>query len=200
MAELTFSKSPTMNQTENQFLGFRIRTLRKSKKVTLAQLAEKCDLSIGYISQLERGLAHPSINALINISQQLGVTVQWFFAASQQAVSEEDAGYVTRAECRTRVEYENGIVDEFMSFSQDKQLEMLISNFPPKTFSKQQYAHEGEEAGYVMQGQFELWVGERHYVLAQGDSFSFSSTEPHRYGNPGDEPCKIVWVITPPTY
>ena len=183
MTGLTFSKSPTMNQTENQFLGFRIRTLRKSKKVTLAQLAEKCDLSIGYISQLERGLAHPSINALINISQQLGVTVQWFFAASQQAVSAEDEGYVTRSECRTRVEYESGIVDEFMSFSQEKQ-----------------YAHEGEEAGYVMQGQFELWVGERHYVLAQGDSFSFSSTEPHRYGNPGDEPCKIVWVITPPTY
>ena len=51
-----------------------------------------------------------------------------------------------------------------------------------------------------MQGQFELWVGERHYLLAQGDSFSFNSTEPHRYGNPGDEPCKIVWVITPPTY
>lgn len=189
-----------MNQPENQFLGFRIRTLRKSKKVTLAQLAEKCQLSIGYISQLERGLAQPSINALINISQQLGVTVQWFFAASQQAVAADDAGYVTRAECRPRVEYENGIVDEFMSFAKDKQLEMLISNFPPHTFSKQQYSHEGEEAGYVMQGQFEIWVGERHYALQQGDSFSFSSLEPHRYGNPGDVTAQIVWVITPPTY
>ena len=180
--------------------GEELRKAREQKGFSQEELGFESDHHRTYISQLERGLAHPSINALINISQQLGVTVQWFFAASQQAVSAEDEGYVTRSECRTRVEYESGIVDEFMSFSQEKQLEMLISNFPPKTFSKQQYAHEGEEAGYVMQGQFELWVGERHYVLAQGDSFSFSSTEPHRYGNPGDEPCKIVWVITPPTY
>lgn len=189
-----------MNLAENQFLGFRIRTLRKSKKITLAQLAEACDLSIGYISQLERGLAQPSINALINISQQLGVTVQWFFSSSEHAISDEEQGYVVRSNCRQRVEYENGVYDEFMGFGQNRQLEMLISNFPPNTFSEKHYSHEGEEAGLVMQGEFEIWVGERHYQLKAGDSFSFMSTEPHRYGNSGTELTKILWVITPPTY
>ncbi|AUZ04122.2 MULTISPECIES: helix-turn-helix domain-containing protein [Vitreoscilla] len=189
-----------MGVAENQFLGFRIRSLRKSKKITLANLAQMCDLSIGYISQLERGLAQPSINALINIAQQLGVTVQWFFASSAQIVNAADKGYVVRADCRTRVEYENGIVDEFMAFAENRQLEMLVSHFPPNTFSDKQYAHEGEEAGLVMQGEFEIWVGERHFQLKEGDSFSFLSTQPHRYGNTGKELAKILWVITPPTY
>lgn len=189
-----------MSIAENQFLGFRIRTLRKSKQITLAQLAEKSDLSIGYISQLERGLAQPSINALINIAQQLDVTVQWFFSSSAQIVSVEDKGYVVREGCRSRVVYENGIVDEFMAFGENRQLEMLVSNFPPNTYSDKQYAHQGEEAGMVMHGEFEIWVGERHFQLQQGDSFSFLSTEPHRYGNPGKTLAKILWVITPPTY
>ena len=189
-----------MSVAENQFLGFRIRTLRKSKKITLTQLAQMCDLSIGYISQLERGLAQPSINALINIAQQLGVTVQWFFSSSANITDEKDKGYVVRADCRTRVEYENGIVDEFMAFADNRQLEMLISDFPPNTFSDKQYAHEGEEAGMVIQGTFEIWVGERHFQLQAGDSFSFLSSEPHRYGNSGTEHTRILWVITPPTY
>ncbi|MBP6345452.1 MAG: cupin domain-containing protein [Neisseriaceae bacterium] len=189
-----------MNESENQFLGFRIRTLRKGRNVTLAQLASQCGLSIGYISQLERGLAYPSIPALIKISQALKVTVQWFFAARQEPVHPDDLGYITRKNSRTQVVYDDGVVDEFMSFSEDRQLEMLISRFPAGEYSEESYVHEGEEAGYVIEGTFELWVGARHFVLEAGDAFGFSSTEPHRYGNPGPTETKIIWVITPPTY
>lgn len=52
----------------------------------------------------------------------------------------------------------------------------------------------------MLSGQFELWVGDRHFVLDAGDSFSFASSEPHRYGNPGKVETRVIWVITPPTF
>ncbi|WP_409334546.1 cupin domain-containing protein [Bradyrhizobium jicamae] len=52
----------------------------------------------------------------------------------------------------------------------------------------------------MLEGTFELWVDERHHVLGPGDSFEFQSGRPHRFGNPGDIPTKLIWVLTPPLY
>ncbi len=76
----------------------------------------------------------------------------------------------------------------------------LHSRFLLGTYSKESYSHEGEEAGYVLSGRFGLWVGERYFQLSEGDSFSFSSQESHKYGNPGEEDAVVLWVITPPTF
>ena len=62
------------------------------------------------------------------------------------------------------------------------------------------YTHDGEEAGVVMEGALELWVGEHHYRLNEGDSFGFASTTPHRYRNPGTVRTTIIWALTPPSF
>ncbi|MCX2898337.1 cupin domain-containing protein [Pseudomonas mandelii] len=184
---------------EPHFLGTRIRGLRKRRGMTLAELAQMSELTAGYISQLERNLAYPSIPALFNIARSLGVTIQWFFA-SEAATAPEDLGVVVRKNTRMSVHYEDGIVDQLLTPQPNRQLEMLHSRFPPGTYSQQSYSHEGEEAGYLLSGSFELWVGERHFLLSEGDSFSFSSQEPHRYGNPGEVDAVVIWVVTPPTF
>ena len=184
---------------ETHFLGTRIRGLRKRRGMTLAALAEMSELTAGYISQLERNLAYPSIPALFNIARSLGVTIQWFFA-SETNTDPEDAGYVVRKNSRLSVHYEDGIVDQLLTPQPNRQLEILHSRFPPGTYSQESYSHEGEEAGYLLSGSFELWVGERYFQLNEGDSFSFSSQEPHRYGNPGEVDAVVLWVITPPTF
>ncbi len=186
-------------RSETHFLGTRIRGLRKRRGLTLAELAAQSELTAGYISQLERNLAYPSIPALFNIARSLGVTIQWFFA-SEAAVDPADAGYVVRRNTRMSVHYEDGIIDELLTPQPSRQLEILHSRFPPGTYSQQSYSHEGEEAGYILSGIFELWVGDRHFQLREGDSFSYSSQEPHRYGNPGDSDTLVLWVITPPTF
>lgn len=191
--------SGTSPSAETHFLGSRIRGLRKRKGMTLTTLAEASSLTAGYISQLERNLAYPSIPALFNIARSLGVTIQWFFA-SETITDPQDSGYVVRKNSRLSVYYEDGIVDELLTPQPNRQLEILHSRFPPGTYSQQSYSHEGEEAGYLLSGVFELWVGERHFQLKEGDSFSFSSQEPHRYGNPGDVDALVLWVITPPTF
>ena len=191
--------APDIGSAAPHFLGTRIRGLRKRRGMTLAQLAQLSELTAGYISQLERNLAYPSIPALFNIARSLGVTIQWFFA-SEVPTAPEDQGVVVRKNSRLSVHYEDGIVDHLLTPQPNRQLEMLHSRFPPGTYSQQSYSHDGEEAGYLLCGSFELWVGDRHFLLSEGDSFSFSSQEPHRYGNPGEVDAVVIWVITPPTF
>ena len=117
-------------RSETHFLGTRIRGLRKRRGLTLAELAAQSELTAGYISQLERNLAYPSIPALFNIARSLGVTIQWFFA-SEAAVDPADAGYVVRRNTRMSVHYEDGIIDELLTPQPSRQLEILHSRFPP---------------------------------------------------------------------
>lgn len=192
--------SQTAFTTPGRVLGERLRELRKRRKMTLAQLAEGVGLSIGYLSQIERDLAEPSINALVAVAQHLGVTVQWFFAGSEQPVPEAETGYVIRAVNRLRVSYEGGAVDELLTPKMSMAVEMIRSLLPPGAEARDAYSHEGDEVGLVLSGQLDLWVGERSFHLAAGDSFSFASSEPHRYRNPGPGDTVVIWAISPPTY
>lgn len=62
------------------------------------------------------------------------------------------------------------------------------------------YSHDGAEVGLVLSGTLELWVAGRHFVLQEGDSFAFKSTEVHRCANPSQQPTRVLRVITPPHY
>ena len=181
------------------FLGERIRGLRKRRGLTLAQLAEAAGLSIGYISQLERNLASPSIPALVSIAKGLGVTVQWFFAG-EAVVPEDERGYVIRRGNRLSLRYAGGIVDELLTPKLSLQVEMIYTRMPAGTESAQSYSHEGDEVGFVLQGQLEFWIGARYFLLHAGDTCSYSSREPHRYRNPGPEEAVVLWAISPPSF
>jgi transcriptional regulator with XRE-family HTH domain len=181
------------------FLGERIRGLRKRQGLTLAELARLSELSVGYISQLERDISRPSVDTLLKIGRCLGVNIQWFFSTKSE-VSDTDAGYVVRKDSRQSIHYDDGIFDQLITPSPSGQIEVVHSRFPPGAYNRTSYTHEGEEVGYILTGTFELWVGERHFLLGEGDSFRFASNEPHRYGNPGQTDAVVLWVITPPTY
>ena len=181
------------------FLGERMRGLRKRRRMTMAELANAANLSTGYISQLERNLASPSIAALVAIARALQVTVQWFFAGDA-AVPEDEKGYVIRRENRLSLHYEGGIVDELLTPKFSMQVEMIHTRMPAGSESAQSYSHAGEEVGYVLEGRVEFWVGDRHFLLGPGDSCTYSSHEPHRYRNPGPDPAIIIWAISPPGF
>lgn len=187
------------DKTGPMVLGDRMRALRKRRGLTLADLAAKAGFSPGYISQIERNLAQPSIPALVSIAAALEVTVQWFFSGPGDTAAEE-RGYVVRARNRLRIDYDTGIVDELLTPKLSAQVEMILCRLPPGSGSKEAYSHKGDEVGFVVSGELELWVGDRHFHLFAGDSCSFASSEPHRYRNPGDQDSVILWAISPPAF
>lgn len=185
--------------SEDPVLGERIRGLRKRRKMTLAQLAGSASLSTGYISQIERNLAYPSIPALVGIARSLGVTVQWFFAGASP-VPQEEHGYVVRAGNRLKIRYEQGIVDELLTPKMSLQVELIYTRLPPGSESAESYTHNGDAVGFVMSGELEMWVGDRRFHLYEGDSCSYSAGEPHRYRNPGQREAVVLWAISPPSF
>ena len=182
------------------FVGSEIRSLRNARDITLQDLGAATGLSIGYLSQIERGISSPAVDALYAISRALGVTISWFFKSSDEA-SALERDIVVRARQRRQLTFSSGIVDELLSPNLDRQLELLCCTFAPgATSGEVAYAHRGEETGIVISGRLEVWVGEKHFVLEEGDSFAFESHLPHRYRNPGRTKAVVIWAITPPSY
>jgi transcriptional regulator with XRE-family HTH domain len=182
-------------------LGEFIRDLRRARGMTLQELAKQIGKSIGYVSQIERNKSTLTIAALMSISRALGVPMNWFFHGMDESTREE-RDTIVRRNTRRSMQFTNlGIREELLSPNLRGPLELLLSTIEPGASSGEEpYSHNGHEAGVVVQGTLELWVGEHCFVLEEGDSFAFASTEPHRCRNPREVETKVVWVITPPSY
>lgn len=182
------------------WVGREIKSLRKAKNLSLQQVAGACGKSIGFLSQVERGLSTPSISDLHQIAEALDVQISWFFPQGG-AAEPSDGGVVVRKARRRRLAFASGISDFLLSPNLDGPLELLWSVMEPGSDSgHDSYEHEGHEAGVVLRGSLELWVGEQYFKLEEGDSFSFASRTPHRYCNSGETQTELVWVVTPPSY
>jgi transcriptional regulator with XRE-family HTH domain len=180
-------------------IGHQIRDLRKARGLRLQQVADRAGISVGYLSQIERDQSRLPIGVLRKISDALGVHINWFFhLAPDTPVGEVDI--VVRAHNRRKLTFTGlGIDEELLVPNLSGPLEMLMSTIEPGADSGD-YNHDGVEAGLVVAGRLDLWVGGRFFQLEEGDSFSFKSTEIHRCANSGTVPTKVVWVITPPHY
>lgn len=184
----------------NVDIGNQIRNLRKARRLSLQQMAEKLECSIGYLSQVERNQSRLTIDSLVKISRALGVPMHWFFQQARTPAHERDL--IVRAKQRRRMDFPKlGIREELLSPTLDGPLELLMSTFEPGAASGEEaYTHHGFEAGVILEGQLELWVDKQSFLLNPGDSFSFESRRKHRFKNPGTKPTRVIWVITPPTY
>lgn len=179
-------------------VGGQIRELRKVKGMTLQQVADVSEISVGYLSLIERNQTKLPIGVLKKISEALGVHMSWFFHADDAPTHERDI--VVRSNKRRKFAFTGiGIEEELLSPNLSGPLEMLLSTIEPGADSGD-YSHDGVDAGLVLSGTLDLWVGGNHFRLEEGDSFTFNSTEEHRCANPGTVPTKVVWVITPPHY
>ena len=183
----------------DQRLGPEIKALRRIRKLTLEQVSGRTGLSVGFISQIEHGKNRPSVSAMFKLSRALGVPINWFFFPRGE---DDPAGerHVVRSDQRRSIEFNDGIRDELLTPNLAGRLELLSCIFAPGSGVDTAYTHEGEEAGVVVSGEFELWVADAHYLMSAGDSFSFDSSLPHRYRNPGVEETVVIWAITPPSF
>jgi len=179
-------------------LGADIRALRKSRKYSLNELAIKIGRSVGFLSQLERGLSDPSLSDLRKLAATLDVPLGFFFGHEPSDPAE--SGYIVRANARRRLgDVSDGLFEELLSPDLGGAFEMFRSVFEPGAEMATFQMRETEEAGYVVSGSMILFVSDRSFVVGEGDSFRFRH-EPYRWHNPNDDPCVIIWTIAPPVY
>ena len=179
-------------------VGADLRALRRSRGLTLAVLADRLDRSVGWLSQVERGLSVPSIDDLRHVAAAFGVPLGFFFRNGDAPATER--GRVVRAVHRHSLgDPVAGLTEELLSPDLGGAFEMLRCVFAPGAELMQPQRRETEEAGYVVSGTLDLWIGERPFRLGPGDSFRFEG-EAYRWRNPGTEEAVVIWTIAPPVY
>jgi transcriptional regulator with XRE-family HTH domain len=180
-------------------IGERIKRARKSRGLTLHDLARKSGLTPGYISQIENNKALPSVATIFNLGNVLDCPLTFFFDRD----GAPDRIVVRRHERKVLPLPASRITCELLSPDLvGKRLDANIMRFDRGgTTGKTPYSHkEGEVLILVLRGEFELVVDRARSVLREGDSAHFNATTPHTIANRGDGPGEILWVATPPTY
>ncbi|WP_298861442.1 XRE family transcriptional regulator [uncultured Microbacterium sp.] len=182
-------------------IGETVRSLRKKKKLTLADLATATGLSPAIISQLERGLANPSFTTLAQLAHGLDIPVGKLLPAFQESKSPVVRRHERRDLRRATPEGAGQAVYELLVPDLNGALEALwVVTDPGHDTSTTPFTHGGEEFGLIISGRMEVCIGEEEFALETGDSIRFDSTKPHWFRNSSSEQCVAVWVNTPPTW
>lgn len=177
-------------------IGGEIKRLRIKNGLTQEELADRCELSKGFISQVERDLASPSISTLSDLLQCLGTDLKNFFndAADEDIVFKVDDVFVK--------EYkdEGSIINWIVPNSQKNDMEPIIIELLPRGKSYIDDPHDGEEFGYVLSGSVILHIGSKKYRVKKHESFYYKANTVHYIENIGKNNAKVLWVSTPPNF
>src|SRR4029077_10486392 len=177
-------------------LGARLRALRRSNRLTLRQLADRAAITESFLSQVERGVASPSIATVQRIAHALGLSIAELF-------TERPTSSLVRRSERNRISYPGlRAVDEFLTSAPNGGWQVILSTIEPGGGpGDEPYTHDSdEEVVIVLDGRLDVWVGAEHHVLHEGDALTLASRLPHRNTNRGDRPCRVLFCITPPSY
>ena len=174
-------------------VGRRVRALRLERNLSLAELAARAGVSIGALSQIERGLSSLRVKVIWPLAAALDIE------PSALITDGNDAGndlYCVRADKRRQLPVKSEGIAKALLSPPGATLTGLLVTVEADGGTAEAYAHIGHEFGYVLSGEVELVVDSTKYVLKTGDSFAFKSTLLHAFRNPGSEPCEILWVNT----
>lgn len=170
-------------------IGSSIRTIRKRKNITIAQICEATGLSQGFMSQVETNKTSPSIATLEGIAKALNVPLAYLLLQK-----EERMGIIRQADRRITTSGPERLKVAHLSAS--KNVRMMIVEMPPGgSTGDAPHAHEGEEVHVVMQGRIYVEQGEDSAELSVGDSFSWNACVPHVVRNIGDELAIVLIAV-----
>lgn len=176
-------------------IGEKIRSLRQKNNLTQKELADRCELSKGFISQLESNQTSPSLSTLEDILTTLGSSFHEFFS------DEQGDNPVCRKEDVFVKETDDGVTIHWLiSNAQKKDMEPILVTLEPGARMETDLPHMGEEFGHVLMGAVTLVLGEKSYRVRKGDSFSYKPSEQHYLMNTGKTPATVLWVSTPPNF
>ena len=176
-------------------IGERIRNLRELSNLTQEELADRANLTKGFISQIERDLTSISLDSLIQILEAMDENISDFF----RETSEEKIVY--REKDRVAIEKEK--IEKFellIPGSTNRRLEPILLTLRKGQTTPKERPHEGEEFGLVLQGRINLRFGKEVQKLKRGECFYFSSEKEHWLQNTGSREAVVLWISSPPSF
>jgi transcriptional regulator with XRE-family HTH domain len=177
-------------------IGEKIKELRIQKSLTQEELADRAELSKGFISQLERDLTSPSIATLVDILQCLGTNLEEFFTdtESEQVVFKK-SDYFEKydSELKNKIQW-------IIPNAQKNMLEPILLTLDPGGSTYPDNPHEGEEFGFILNGSITLHIGSKKYKAKKGESFYFKANKQHFITASEKQGATLLWVSTPPSF
>lgn len=177
-------------------IGENIKYLRVGNGLTQEELANRCELSKGFISQVERDLTSPSIATLIDILECLGTNLRDFFNRSTEekvVIKKNDIFIKQDRDLKHEIKW-------LVPNSQKNNMEPILMNLEVGGESGEDHPHNGEEFGYVLSGSVNINLGNQRYKAKKGESFYFMPSVTHGISNAGKNPASILWVSSPPSF
>lgn len=175
-------------------IGKKIKEFRTYNNLTQEELADRCELTKSYISQLEHDKTSPSLETLEILLEVLGTNFKEFFDDGEKkkiVFTEEDQS----------IKEENGYsINWLVPTSQKLEMEPIIVEIEPHSETFLDNPHEGEEFGYVLEGAVELIYDGMHQTVKKGQSFYYEADEVHYLKNKTNKKVKVLWVSCPPTF
>ncbi len=175
-------------------IGEKIKRMRNQKGLTQKELADRCELTKGYISQLENNLNSPSIATLTDILAALGSNLAEFFQDEQ----EEKIVYSKNEFIEKD---EDGVLWNWLiPNAQKNMIEPVLVELAEGVATSGDIPHEGEEFGYVLEGKIAVVLGKKHYLCKKGEAFYYTASKPHSIVNKGKGKARFLWISTPPNF
>ncbi len=176
-------------------LGEKLKDLRLACELTQEELADRCELTKGYISQLENDLTSPSIATLIDILAALGTDIKEFFSDTEEV---EKYSF-------NKNEFIEKVTDEYVlnwlvPNAQKNAMEPVHMILKPNCSTDEDFPHEGEEFGYVIKGEIVLLIGKKRTKVKRGESFYYAANKVHQIINKTNKEAEFIWVSSPPSF
>lgn len=177
-------------------IGDKIKRLRIKNSLTQEELADRSELTKGFISQVERDLTSPSIATLLDILEGLGTNLKDFFNETideKIVFSKEDAFETDNEELKYNLKW-------IIPNAQKNEMEPILIELEQNGRTKQDSPHEGEEFGYVIAGNIYIHLGNEKLKVKKEESFYFKANSNHYISNAGKGKATVIWVSTPPSF
>lgn len=189
-------------ETGDAGLGEKLRLRRKVRRLSLKEVADASGISIGQLSQVERGISAPSLRSLRQICQALDMPVGWLFDEAGERRPEEASMIVRASGRRTIALGSKPLVKELLTPDACAQLQMMrILIQPGGASGDEPYTTKGgARCATVLAGALGIEVDGTTYRLGKGDTFAFEATHRLRFWCDGDSPCELIWAVTPAIY
>ena len=176
-------------------VGALIRARRRQLRMTLQEICDAAGISVGYLSQVERDQATPSLGTLAQIARSLDVGMDYFIATP----SAEDA--LTREGQRQKFSVDGSSIlyERIAADFAGNILSSFVMNIP-SGYRSETVSHEGEEILYILEGTITHKLDDEELVMTSGDSLHFRGSRPHAWWNDSGQVARILWTGTLPLF